>query len=67
MPLFRGYVAVDWSASSEPVDGANSIWIAYCGLNGAIELKTPRTRCGAMRYIYYGSILYGWRFRKARG
>ena len=51
MPLFDGYVAVDWSANARPKRGTDSIWIAHCGLNRAMELKNPRTRHAAMACI----------------
>ena len=51
MPLFDGYVAVDWSASTEPVDGANSIWIAICDPAGPPRLENPDTRELAMERI----------------
>ncbi|MGE0877762.1 MAG: hypothetical protein AB7L13_00635 [Acidimicrobiia bacterium] len=39
MPLFDTYVAVDWSASSTPKRGRDSIWIAF-----GDELHNPATR-----------------------
>ena len=51
MTLFDGYVAVDWSASNEPVCGANSIWIAVCDDRGPLELENPATRQEAMDSI----------------
>ena len=51
MTLFDGYVAVDWSASTEPVDGANSIWIAICDPDGPPRLENPDTREAAMEHI----------------
>lgn len=38
MKLFDGYVAVDWSASSVPKRGENSIWLAVGGMgNGDLD------------------------------
>ena len=51
MPLFDGYVAVDWSARAAPVQGPNSIWIAQCGLDQEMALVNPATRHEAMAYI----------------
>ena len=51
MPLFYGYVAVDWSASTEPVDGADSIWIAICDPVGPPRLENFATRELAMERI----------------
>ena len=51
MPLFDGYVAVDWSASNKPEYNENSIWIAIRDLNGAIELCNPGTRREAINLI----------------
>ena len=51
MPLFDGYVAVDWSASARPVQGANSIWIAVYDAGGMQELVNPPTRQNAMNRI----------------
>ena len=51
MTLFDGYVAVDWSASTKPVCGPNSIWIAICGPDGPPRLENPDTREGAMEHI----------------
>ena len=51
MTLFKGYVAVDWSASTTPVHGATSIWIAVCDAGGMQELVNPHTRQDAMDHI----------------
>ena len=51
MTLFDGYVAVDWSASNEPVCGANSIWIAVCDMRRTPNLENPATRHEAMNRI----------------
>ena len=53
MPLFDGYVAVDWSSSATPTrkDAANSIWIAVYDANGMQALKNFTTRQAAMDYI----------------
>ena len=49
--LFDRYVAVDWSASSSPARGPNSIWIAVCGTGEPVELVNPATRQETMDYI----------------
>ena len=51
MTLFNGYVAVDWSASTEPVRGENSIWSAICDPDGPPRLENPDTREAAMERI----------------
>ena len=51
MTLFNGYVAVDWSASTRAVRGANSIWIAICDPDGPPRLENPDTREAAMERI----------------
>ena len=51
VPLFDGYVAVDWSSSAAPARGANSIWIAVYDKDGPVELANPDTRQEAMEYI----------------
>ena len=51
LPLFDGYVAVDWSSSAAPTRGANSIWVAVCDKDGPVELVNPDTRQEAMEYI----------------
>ena len=51
MPLFDGYIAVDWSASAEPVWDENSIWIAVYDANGMRELINPGTRHETMDHI----------------
>ena len=51
MPLFDGYAAVDWSASTQPVVGANSIWISICDPAGPPRLENPDTRELAMERI----------------
>ena len=51
MPLFDGYVAVDWSAAEEPVYGSNSIWVAnIIGEADCKPINLP-TRHRAMRRI----------------
>lgn len=56
-PLFQGYVAVDWSAASDPVHGENSIWIAallpdqYEDENQVVRFTNPRSRTQAMNYL----------------
>ena len=49
--LFDGYVAVDWSASSKPKQGKDSIWIATRGLGGTTEPENPTTRRAAVSRI----------------
>ena len=51
MKLFDGYVAVDWSASSVPRRGENSIWLAVRGTGRTVEYENPATRQEAMEYI----------------
>ncbi len=51
MKLFDGYVAVDWSARSEPTRGENSIWLAVRGTGGTVEYENPATRQEAMERI----------------
>ena len=51
MPLFDGYVAVDWSANAAPKTGRDSIWIAVCDANGIRAPVNPNTRQAAMDYI----------------
>ena len=51
MPLFDGYIAVDWSSYSEPKQNDNSIWIAIRDSPEAPRLKNPRTRQAAMEHI----------------
>src|SRR5260370_27448583 len=42
--MFDRYVAVDWSASSSPKTGANSIWICNLGGAGYPITTNPPTR-----------------------
>ncbi len=49
--LFDGYMAVDWSASNVPKQGADSIWIACSGWGGAPVLENPATRAEAAARI----------------
>ena len=49
--LFDGYIAVDWSSTANPCQGANSIWIAVCGPYGPPEVHNPATRRGAMDLV----------------
>lgn len=51
MPLFDGYIAVDWSAHSTPKLGPDSIWIAATGWGGWTDPKNLDTRAQAMRLI----------------
>jgi hypothetical protein len=53
--LFQAYVMVDWSASSKPVTGADSIWIGVMKRNVrfqmAFEAHNPATRTAAERLL----------------
>ena len=51
MPLFDGYIAVDWSAAAQPQPGANGIWIAALGQGGRPEVRNFPTRHVAIDYI----------------
>ena len=51
MPLFNGYVAVDWSSKARRARGKDSVWIAVCGDRGPPELENPATRQEAMNNI----------------
>ena len=51
MPLFDGYVAVDWSAKNEPVYNENSIWIAVCDPHGPPRLENLGTRREAVDWV----------------
>ena len=51
MKLFDGYVAVDWSASSRPKRGENSIWLAVRGAGRTVEYENPATRQQATEHI----------------
>ena len=44
--LFDGYVAADWSASSKPKTGEDSIWIAIRGWGEITEPEKPRDAHG---------------------
>jgi hypothetical protein len=48
--LFERIVIVDWSASSSPTTGADSVWIAVADAGG-IELSNPPTRRVALAEI----------------
>ena len=48
IPLFNGYIAVDWSAKGSPATGPNSIWIAIVDGPGRVQFFNPRTRHEAM-------------------
>lgn len=54
-PLFDAYIMVDWSASSKPVRGSNSIWIATCKRTKAgqvqVQTQNPATRLEARAVI----------------
>jgi hypothetical protein len=53
--LFQAYVMVDWSASSKPVTGADSIWIGVLKRNVrfqmAFESHNPATRAEAEKLL----------------
>jgi hypothetical protein len=53
--LFQAYVAVDWSASSKPVTGADSIWVGVLKRNVrfqmAFEAHNPATRFEAEKLL----------------
>ncbi|MBI3439103.1 MAG: cobalamin biosynthesis protein CbiG [Proteobacteria bacterium] len=53
--LFQAYVMVDWSASSKPVTGADSIWIGVLKRNVrfqmAFEAHNPATRAAAEKLL----------------
>jgi hypothetical protein len=53
--LFQAYVMVDWSASSKPVTGADSIWIGVMKRNVrfqmAFEAHNPATRTAAEKLL----------------
>ena len=51
MPLFDGYIAVDWSARATPCHGPNSIWIAVVDGPGQVQFMNPHTRQEAMNHI----------------
>ncbi len=51
MPLFKRYVAVDWSARQTRKSGKDSIWIAVCDSQGTPNLENPNTRQKAMDSI----------------
>lgn len=53
---FDQYVVVDWSASSSPRRGADSVWIALAD-DDAVTSSNPRTRHAAQRELV--SILQG--------
>lgn len=52
--LFDAYLMVDWSASTSPTKpgAGNSIWIAFCGPDGAgMAEENFRTRADAMAHL----------------
>lgn len=61
MSLFDAYLVVDWSASSTPKTGADSIWVclAVRGVNGVTiqTLQNPSTRAAARDLT--GEVLVG--------
>lgn len=44
MTLFDRYITVDWSASSTPKTGKDSIWICSLGAEGEASTQNPPTR-----------------------
>ena len=48
MPLFDGYVVVDWSAKVDRKPGKNSVWIAACDSGETLEVDNLVTRWEAM-------------------
>ncbi len=53
-PLFDAYVMVDWSSSSVPVQGANSIWVAWGSWEGGELIEgnaNKATRAAAFGFI----------------
>ena len=52
---FDGYMAVDWSSSASRCQGANSVWIAFLGPTGQMQIHNPGTRREAIELI--GEIL----------
>ena len=61
MPEFDAYLMVDWSASSRPTTGADSIWYCLLVRTGTAlhvaALENPSTRVAAMAQI--SNILCG--------
>src|SRR5689334_11849541 len=51
MPLFDSYLMVDWSASSTPKRGKDSIWWALQENSGGEQVANPATREEARRDI----------------
>ena len=51
MPLFDGYVAIDWSARQTRKTGRDSIWIAVHNGRELVALENPGTRHEAMNHI----------------
>ena len=66
--LFQAYVMVDWSASSKPVTGPDSIWIGVLKRNVrfqmAFEAHNPATRAAAETLL--GDILSDLRRKRER-
>ena len=50
-PVFDGYIVVDWSASSVPKTGKDSIWIATMPRDGALLMENPSTRLEAYEIL----------------
>lgn len=49
--LFDRYVIVDWSASSSPKSGKDSIWIAVLDAGGSVTTSNPPTRGRAEAFL----------------
>lgn len=49
--MFDRYVTVDWSASSQPKTGRDSIWICSLGSDGDPATSNPSTRLKAEEYL----------------
>jgi hypothetical protein len=59
---FDEWIVVDWSASSRPSTGADSVWVAH-GVAGkrAVDTVNPSTRTGALDHV--GALVAGARDR----
>ena len=51
MPLFDGYIVVDWSGRAVAHQGASSIWIAVDDGPGQVQFENPNTREAATNRI----------------
>jgi precorrin-8X/cobalt-precorrin-8 methylmutase len=49
--LFDRYITVDWSASSTPRTGKDSIWICALGTDGEPSTENPPTRTAALHAV----------------